>query len=183
MLIVVAPHPDDEWIGCGCTILKAINSGQKVKVLLVTRVERSERRVKVSKELAKNYNYEIKILGEDERNIDVAKLKKFVLSETSSKDVIYIPDKDNHIDHRTVNEVVKSLPKFKAIYEYAIYNNSKNGLIRLFNKFKGIVKSTSYPSFCYGNGKLLNFQRKIKSENILKFGEKPRDADLIRKVN
>ena len=35
--VIIAPHPDDEWIGCGCTILKKLEEGEKVKVLLVTR--------------------------------------------------------------------------------------------------------------------------------------------------
>ncbi|MBT7296899.1 N-acetylglucosaminylphosphatidylinositol deacetylase, partial [Candidatus Woesearchaeota archaeon] len=24
-ITIIAPHPDDEWIGCGCTILNNIN--------------------------------------------------------------------------------------------------------------------------------------------------------------
>ena len=36
-ILVIAPHPDDEVLGCGATIRKYINDGNKVFVLIATR--------------------------------------------------------------------------------------------------------------------------------------------------
>ncbi|MDR3507372.1 MAG: PIG-L family deacetylase [Caulobacteraceae bacterium] len=35
-ILVVAPHPDDETLGCGATILRARDRGQRVQVVIVT---------------------------------------------------------------------------------------------------------------------------------------------------
>ena len=35
-LLVVAPHADDEIIGCGGTIAKAVNQGDEVYIVIVT---------------------------------------------------------------------------------------------------------------------------------------------------
>ena len=34
--MVIAAHPDDEWIGCGGTILKHIDNGDIVKVIFMS---------------------------------------------------------------------------------------------------------------------------------------------------
>jgi len=33
-IVIIASHPDDGWIGCGCTMLE---EGGKIKILLITR--------------------------------------------------------------------------------------------------------------------------------------------------
>jgi LmbE family N-acetylglucosaminyl deacetylase len=35
-ILIISPHPDDETLGCGGTVLKSINEGAKVYVLLVS---------------------------------------------------------------------------------------------------------------------------------------------------
>ena len=40
-VLVVAPHPDDEALGCGGTIMRHIASGDSVAVLIVTDGRRS----------------------------------------------------------------------------------------------------------------------------------------------
>jgi len=87
--VIIAPHPDDEWIGCGCTLLKKLDDGEKVKVFLITSL--SVRRTEVSRELARIYSYELKILGEPEWKIDTAKLAAFLKKEVHKKDTVYVP--------------------------------------------------------------------------------------------
>ena len=40
-IMVIAPHPDDEVIGCGGTIIRHVQAGDQVKLLLVTDGRRS----------------------------------------------------------------------------------------------------------------------------------------------
>ena len=76
--VIIAPHPDDEWIGCGCTILKKLDNGENIKVLLISSLSKIpnskiKERAIVSQSLAKHYNYECKLLGETELNINKEK--------------------------------------------------------------------------------------------------------------
>src|SRR5688500_7275309 len=41
--LVIAPHPDDETLGCGATILRKVAAGTKVTVLVVTDGRHSHR--------------------------------------------------------------------------------------------------------------------------------------------
>src|SRR5689334_23165411 len=64
-VMVIAPHPDDETLGCGGTILKHINQGDQVYWLIVTVAkeedgfskERIESRKLEIDEVAKKYNF------------------------------------------------------------------------------------------------------------------------------
>lgn len=47
-IVVLAPHPDDETLGCGGTIRLLIGAGKKVKVLFLTSGERGDPTHKVS---------------------------------------------------------------------------------------------------------------------------------------
>src|SRR5690554_4089477 len=65
-VIVVAPHADDEIIGCGATIAKHIFDGDEVIVIIATNASKgapelfSEQDVKVTRNEAKNAH---KVLG------------------------------------------------------------------------------------------------------------------------
>ncbi|WP_041583517.1 PIG-L deacetylase family protein [Bdellovibrio bacteriovorus] len=63
-VVVIAPHPDDETLGCGGTILKHIKSGDSVHWIIVTRMsterftetQRSRRSSEIS-EVANRYGF------------------------------------------------------------------------------------------------------------------------------
>ncbi len=89
--VIIAPHPDDEWIGCGCTMLKKINNKENVLVLIITKQKRKTR-IRISKKFAKKYKYKINFLGEPEKKIDETRLIVFLKKNISRKDILYLPD-------------------------------------------------------------------------------------------
>ena len=38
-VLVVAPHPDDETLGCGGTLLRHVNEGDKIHWLIITAIQ------------------------------------------------------------------------------------------------------------------------------------------------
>jgi len=179
-VIIIAPHSDDEWIGCGCTILKSLDDGRKVKVILVT--GRVKSRVKLSKKLANKYGYKLVFLNEQEKKLNESRIKDMFKKEIDILDEVFIPTCDTHQDHQTLNRLAKETLDNKKVFEYGIYNNSKNPLRRGFNKLKSIITKKGYVSFVRGTGKKVAYKKEVKQKHIIEFAECPRDADLIRPV-
>ncbi len=181
--IIIAPHPDDEWIGCGCTIQKKVDTAEKILILIITRMPYSERRIQLSRQLAKQYKYDLKILGEPELRIDAQKLKIFLNKHIEKTDSVYIPSYDLHPDHRKIAAISRRLLK-NNLYEYAVYNNSLNPFRRIKNKLLSFLIKQTPASFRKGKPDfILNYHTKIKNRHILEFAETPRAGDMIRKVN
>jgi len=111
--LVLAPHPDDETIGCGGTILRKTDAGAHVVVViaadgedLVRRAEATEacRRLGVPRE-------QVRFLAFPDGDLsahvgEVRDSLRAVIQETRPDD-IYIPSPiDNHPDHRTLAAAV-----------------------------------------------------------------------------
>jgi len=181
--VIISPHPDDEWIGCGCTLLKHLDDGMNIKVLLITKPPTTEKRIKVSKKLAEQYGYELHILGEHELRIDQEKLSSFLLREVNAEDKVYIPDYDSHIDHRFILETCKRVLKDNKLIQYCVYNNSINPIRRVKNKFLRLLLGRGFSSFKYGKEDYkFTYKLETKNKNILMFGETPRDGDTFRYI-
>lgn len=115
-IIVIAPHPDDEILGCGGIMSKFVNDGKEVYVLVITRgtpkLYSDDRIVNVRKEALDAH----KILGVKETvflDFHAPELDQTSLAEISMEiskvikkfaiDTIYIPHRgDIHSDHRVV---------------------------------------------------------------------------------
>ncbi len=179
-LVIFAPHPDDEWIGCGCSILKCRDHKVPVKVILVT--SRLEWRVKRAKELAQKYDYELVLLNQEEFNINGQLLREACIKEIKPDDVVFIPPCDNHPDHRFIHRIVSTTIQNKHLYEYAIYNNASNLFTKLKNKFHAIKTGATIPSFTHGTGKTLKYKSETKIKNIQSYKEYPREIDVFRKI-
>lgn len=183
-IVIIAPHPDDEWIGCGCTLLEKLDNDQKMTVLVITRLPKTERRIRVSKMLAEKYGYSIKVLGEPELHISQKNLIRFFGKNIKKKDIIYIPSYDAHSDHQQINKIARIAFKKNMLFEYAVYNNSLNPFIRLKNKLFGFMLRKGFPSFRKGN-RGISFKYKVSlKDKITKdfFREMSRGADILRKV-
>ncbi len=185
-IVVVAPHPDDEWIGCGCTMLERLDQGHPVKILLITQAPYSKNRIKASKSIAASHGMELVHLGEPELDINFVTLQKFVMNQTPKDAIVYVPTSDKHPDHRKIHSACKATLRNAEIYEYGIYNNSNNIITRAWNKILFLIKKRGHPSFRKENNMRITtnaYKKVIKNEYIVNmFGETARDADLHRRM-
>lgn len=131
-ILVISPHPDDETLGAGGTLLKMKDSGHKIFWLNVTNMkleygytdervkERNEEIAKVKEAYGFSgfYNFEMKPAGMDlyETGELVSRLKS-VLEEVEPE-LLFIPyGFDVHSDHRVIFDAIYSCIKsFRAPY-------------------------------------------------------------------
>lgn len=126
-ILVVAPHPDDETLGCGGSILKHIDEGFKVYWLIVTKLEKNN----------KYYNQRAK---EIERVFSKYKFKnKFQLNFITSK-------LDKYSQNEIINEIKKIINKIKPFMLYLPFFNDAHSDHRIItNSFTHFAKSFRYP--------------------------------------
>lgn len=125
-IIVVSPHPDDETLGCGGTILKHKNIGDEIYWLIITKPIKNlgfsekfiKKRNKEINEVAKRYKMnEICKLNFPTTRLDNIALRDIIskISEVFNKikpEIIYIPNRsDVHSDHKVTFSAVKSCIK------------------------------------------------------------------------
>lgn len=145
-ILIIAPHPDDEVLGCGGTIAKHTKEGDEVYLCIVTKGYTPD----WSEEFIKNRPKEIekanKILGIkktyflDYPTVKLDTIPQKELNEAISKvvnevkpDILYIPHKgDLNKDHRLVFEssLVATRPanhKVKKILSYETLSESEWG--------------------------------------------------------
>lgn len=133
--LIIAPHNDDEILGCGGTIAKLAHEGNEVTVCEVTAGDLDNPMVQLQKQEAvashellgdvKTVFMDLPVVGLREmpsRDINSAFLK---MVEEQKPEIVFIPHKgDMHIDHRMTIEAAMvalrpvSAPQIKAIYAY-----------------------------------------------------------------
>lgn len=106
-ILIIAPHPDDEVIGMGGTLIQMINNGCNVKVVYFTLGNDKclrEESYALSQILGFSTNY----MDFNKQNIglDQPDLEQFAeIMESYKPDCIFLPFMlDDHDDHRRVNE-------------------------------------------------------------------------------
>jgi LmbE family N-acetylglucosaminyl deacetylase len=129
-VLVVAPHPDDETLGCGGTLLKHINSGDKIYWMVVTNIqsengwseEEVQKRQKEINQVSAMYGFE-KIFKLD---FPTTMLDTIPYSDLISKisaviqeikpSIVYIPNhSDVHTDHQvTFKATISCCKNFRA---------------------------------------------------------------------
>lgn len=130
-IIVFAPHPDDETLGCGGTIAKRLDEGYEVLVVVMTDGRHSfSKGLGISsdptpEELKEIRRTEVKratrILGVPERNLllwdfvdgsldenetEAQERVMRLLRERAPSEIYYPYEKDGHPDHRATNRIV-----------------------------------------------------------------------------
>jgi len=114
-VVIVTPHPDDETLGCGGTLLRHVSQGDEVYWLIVTTMgnnfarENKVQRAQEIKNVATNYQFEKTFeLGFEAATLDQVP-KGDLIGEISKvfqeilPNIIYVPyPSDIHSDHKAV---------------------------------------------------------------------------------
>lgn len=136
-IVVLAPHIDDEIIGCGGTLCKHIDSGDRVSVIYMTDGSRGTKNFEEDTELCRQRRAEAaasnQILGirssffldladGSEQPWDEAAPKLAALLRQLSPQLIYLPPYyDLHADHRKTNALLRlAAPEYSGnlcVYE------------------------------------------------------------------
>jgi N-acetylglucosamine malate deacetylase 1 len=136
-VLVIAPHPDDETLGCGGTLLKHKFEGDDINWLIVTAISQADgwdnkivkkREVEI-KQVAKKYGFKnFSNLEFSTTKIDTICISKLIerISKVYRKiepDIIYMPfSSDVHTDHQVIAKVIGSMIKwFRYSYIKRVY--------------------------------------------------------------
>ena len=131
-IVVVAPHPDDEVIGPGGTLIRMARLGKKVTVLFVSAGTAQERdtRETEAKICCDTCGFEARFVGEAAGAIDTIRAGRAIAALIAEKtpEAIFIPFLlDDHDDHRRVNAAFLAglsgagLPRATEIWAYQVY--------------------------------------------------------------
>lgn len=144
--MVIAPHPDDEVIGCGGTVCRHIAAGDQVSVVYLTRGESSrgypwlspaEKQAKRMQEAMSScailgVRDTVFLNGADGNLSDptiMSDLQREALQAISVRTpkVIYVPHADdNHPDHvaayRMVRELARAAAPRPVVYQYELWS-------------------------------------------------------------
>lgn len=126
-ILVIAPHPDDETLGCGGTILRHQANGDNVSWLIVTGISvncgYSQDRVKLRNKEIDKVAQLYKFTSVHRTDFPTTKLDTLSMGEiigkisviitTLSPEIIYLPySGDVHTDHKVVFDAVISCAKW-----------------------------------------------------------------------
>lgn len=149
VILVVAPHPDDESLGCGGTLLRHIDEGDSVHWLIITTMTSSQG---FSAERIATRNMEIDMVASTYRfagvhrsefpttRLDTLPMGDLVgaigkIFQTVRPDTVYIPYRnDAHSDHAAVFDATVSCcksfrhPSVKRVYAYETLSETEFGL-------------------------------------------------------
>ncbi|MDB9818905.1 PIG-L family deacetylase [Pelagibacterales bacterium] len=122
-ILIIAPHPDDETLGCGGAILRHKKEGDKVHWLIVTNYSKDniayESRQKEIQNVAQAYCFD----STTNLNIETTKLDDLLMSdlinllrqqiEEIEPNIIYAPYmNDVHTDHQIIAKAINSFSKW-----------------------------------------------------------------------
>lgn len=126
-VLVIAPHPDDETLGCGGALLKHNSNGDKTFWLIVTNatedigytVEKIMQRSQEIKKVSKAYKFSsVYECGFTTTRLDAVPLTDIIekfseIFQQIEPDIVYLPYRgDVHTDHRIVFDAASSCLKW-----------------------------------------------------------------------
>jgi len=133
-LLVIAPHPDDEMLGPGGTLLKMVRRGAEVMVLYLTSGATHEMEVREAEaiDVGERCGFSCTFLrqkaGSLEASVDLAD-QLGACVRTFGPDTLFIPFVlDDHKDHRKASEILvrafrtgAAAPSNLAVWAYQVY--------------------------------------------------------------
>ena len=135
-IIVIAPHPDDDILGAGGTLLKAKSLGAEVHIIYVTNGEPlvSENIKKETLEVCKNAKFTPHFLNFEPKKINVhddeaIKNISAIINDINPGAIFISFFLDNHVDHRSVNYLMyncfntNNFNNNIEIWSYQIYSS------------------------------------------------------------
>lgn len=167
---IIAPHPDDEVLGCGGTIKRLINIGCKVRILFVSGhlppIYTEKAFLKTQNESYKALNF----LGVKNKDIEFLKIPATTISKTpvsvlnkeienfifkEKTDTVFSCFPDRHIDHKLIFEATmvatrpnkKDFPTKVLLYEtlsethWNVGNIEPNFVPNFFINISNTIKS------------------------------------------
>lgn len=154
-IIVIAPHPDDETLGCGGAILRHRNEGDAVHWMIVTEMgddfdkDRACAREREIERVTQEYGFEsVHSLKFPTTRLDVVPMGGLVRSikavfDKVNPDTVYLPYcGDVHTDHRVVFDAAISCskwfryPDIKRILAYETLSETEFGINPDINGFR-----------------------------------------------
>ena len=164
-ILVIAPHPDDDLLGAGGTLIKAVEKGSEIHVSYITNGDEDPEKSAIIREemlrVCSKIGTKPHFLGCCEGNIPLNNnsINNNILSlvDRLKPSIIFIPFLlDDHDDHRRVNHLLLNIMATKTsrsieIWSYQIYStvipnvvvnittqmNKKSELIRIYKNVKG----------------------------------------------
>lgn len=140
-VIVVAPHPDDETLGCGGTLLRHIADGDEVHWLIVTSIDeltmfseerKTSRRAEIEAVTAAYGFHKTHKLAFDSMSLDTISKGKVIgaisqIFNDVEPDTVYLPYRlDAHSDHEVVFDAL-----LHVVNPFAIRLSKLSGPMRL----------------------------------------------------
>ena len=125
-VLVVAPHPDDETLGCGGTLLKHKNNGDKIYWMIVTNIQTGSgwsdaivrKRQQEIDDVSNMYGFEHKFkLDFPTTELDAIPYKDLInrimpVIQEVRPTIVYVPNRsDIHTDHQITFKAVTSCCK------------------------------------------------------------------------
>ncbi len=138
-VLVVAPHPDDESLGCGGALLRHVAEGDKIHWLIITAIqtengfknEQVKYRESEIKLVAQQYGFSsVHNLSFPTTKLDITPIGEIIdrisaVFKKNKPEVIYLPHPgDIHTDHKIVFDAVSSCTKwfrYKSIKRVLAY--------------------------------------------------------------
>jgi len=186
-ILVISPHPDDETLGCGGTLLKFKKQGNELYWLIVTSILKNDKRKKEIEEVSNQYGF-IKYINLYLRptSLDTLPLTKLIekvnkfISKIQPEIVLVNSNNDIHSDHHAVfNAVINATKPFRANYI---------NKIMMYETISETDVITSLPGNCFSPNLFVDIteyiDKKIEIMNIYKSEVMeyplPRSLDSIR---
>jgi len=128
IIFVIAPHPDDEVLGCGGTLLRLNNEGAEIHWIIVTNMgkeySKAEKNIRqdLIKDISKKFNFfKVHQLSYLSGEISDKSMKNMIINFSDligvfSPSIIFTPFYgDVHSDHRIIaNAVISASKPFRA---------------------------------------------------------------------